>query len=290
MLRIKTPATSANVGPGFDCLGIAFTIYNTFDVELSDSNILEGVEERFNNEDNLFLQAYRKGCQAIGVSDHIHVKFQCDIPTSRGLGSSASLISAGIIAAGALHDDALTQEQIFQLASEMEGHPDNAAPCVFGGFTASAKIDGTFMTHQIPLDSSWKYTLFTPDFEVSTASARAILPDSYSRSTAAANSASAILTTEALRTGSLSLLKAGARDAIHEPYRKTLIHDFDEVKRIVEEDTSGVFLISGSGSTCLLISRKDLSQNAVNQIHNLAYNWQIRSTTIAANGSEVTTL
>ena len=290
MLLIKAPASSANMGPGFDCLGLAVNIYNSFEVELSDHTCLEGVEERFNNENNLFLQAYRKGCEAIGVSDHIHAVFHCDIPVSRGLGSSASMICAGLTAASALHNDALSEGSIFQLASEMEGHPDNAAPCLFGGMMASLKTENNaFISHPMELHEDWLYTVLIPDFEVSTEEARGILPSDYPRADAAANTAHAIIMTEALRTGSSGLLKLGANDLIHEPYRSTLIDGYETVKNITEKDTDGKMLISGSGSTCILISKRPLSSYALAEIKAIpGHSWQVREVSPAFAGTEIT--
>lgn len=285
MITIKTPATSANVGPGFDCFGLALNLYNTFEVELSDKNQLDNVEERFNNDENLFLQAYRKGCNEIGVEDPIHVIFHTEIPVSRGLGSSSSLITAGLYAASLLHDNALSKETIFQLASELEGHPDNVAPCIFGGFTASLTYNDTFLTRNISLNESWKYTIFIPDFEVSTQRARSILPSSYPREIVTKTTSHASLLLEALRNGDLELLKIVSEDFIHEPYRKQLIHEFDDLKNIVSN--KGTFLISGSGSTCILISKVSLDENEIEQIHQLKHHWQIKELQIAKNGTEV---
>ncbi len=284
MITIKTPATSANVGPGFDCFGLALDLYNTFEVELSSSTQLDNVEERFNNEENLFLQAYRKGCKEIGVEDHIHVKFHTEIPVSRGLGSSSSLITAGLYAASALHDNALSKDQIFQLASELEGHPDNVAPCIYGGFTASYAMDDSFLTKNLPLDPNWKYTIFIPDFEVSTEKARSLLPNDYPRSIVTKTTTHAVLLVEALKSGDLPLLKISSEDFIHEPYRKQLIHEFNDLKQIVSE--KGAFLISGSGSTCLLISKESLTDE-LEQINQLKHNWIVKQLQIAEKGTEV---
>lgn len=266
-MRIKVPATSANLGSGFDCLGIALNLYNTFLVENADKDTIENDDPRFNNPDNLFLKAYHRGCEAAGIQDHVHVVIDADIPVSRGLGSSAAMIVGGLTAASVLHDDLLDEDQIFTLAAEMEGHPDNAAPCVYGGLTASSVNNGHFITHSLELDPSWLFTVFIPDFEVSTAHARAIMPDSYPRNTAAQSVSHAIYEIEGLRTGSLPLLKTGTRDFLHEPYRKTLIRGYDELKKTAEEKRDGVLLISGSGSTCLLISKSPLSIEQKDRIH-----------------------
>ena len=288
MIRIHAPASSANLGPGFDCLGLALDIYNIFEVQEASETKLRGVEERFCNDDNLFLQAYRKGCRLGGREPHIHVHFSCDIPVSRGMGSSAALITAGLCAASAVQEKPLDRDVIFQLASEAEGHPDNIAPCLFGGLTASAGLaEGGFVCRRLGLAEDWKYTLLIPDFEVSTQQARAILPDSYPRRTACANTANAILSVEALRSGDETLLKQCARDAVHEPFRSTLISGYDTLKALTEEDSGGVMLISGSGSACLLISKQHLSDSARKSVSLLPGNWQIRETGPALDGTKI---
>ena len=169
MLSIKTSASTSNLGPGFDCLGLALNLYNHFEVELSDKDKLINVEEQYNNPDNLFLKAYHKAMELIGKDDHVTVSFDCQVPTSRGLGSSSTLIVGGITAASALHDNALSRDQIFQLASQMEGHPDNASPCVFGAFQASMKKDdGNFIHYPLSFHPELILTVFIPDFEVET--------------------------------------------------------------------------------------------------------------------------
>ena len=271
MIRIKVPATSANLGPGFDCLGIALGLYNTFEVEESKDLVLEGVEERFCNEDNLFVKAYRTA----GGSGNIHVKFNYDIPISRGLGSSATLYTGGVLAYQLLNH-CLDPQKLFKIVSDLEGHPDNAAPSVFGGLTASMRGTNGWITHSIPLNETLRFTVFIPDVEVSTEEARASLPESYPRKVAAANGGKAILMSEALRCGDIDLLRQAAADQIHEPYRRKLIPNFDIVKKTVEYDTGGALVISGSGSTCLLISDYPLSDPAALKIMILPEHWSIQ--------------
>lgn len=273
MLRIKVPATSANLGPGFDCLGIAWNLCSTFLAEPAEQDCLEGVEERFAGPDNLFLKAFHRGCRAAGADMCVRAVFRCDIPVSRGLGSSAALIAGGLSAASALNGNALTKEQIFQLSSEMEGHPDNAAPAVFGGFTASLQDGTKYLTRKIPLAPCWHFTLFIPGFEVSTEAARHILPGSYPRTEAAGNAARAILTAEALRCGDMGLLRTAARDVLHEPYRAQLIQNYDDIRHMAEE-AGCVFLISGSGSTCLSISDRPLPEECAASVRR-RFGWQV---------------
>ena len=266
-MKIKNPATSANLGVGFDCFGIALDLFNTFDVKLSDKDHLENVEEQFNNPDNLLLKAYHKGCESIGVSDSVSVIFDTQIPCSRGLGSSASLITAGLFCASALHNNALTKDEIFQLASLMEGHPDNVAPCIFGGMTISLHQDDKFITKKIEVSPEFKYTLFIPSFEVSTEEARRILPATYPRDIIARNVANSLYFIQGLEEGDNNLLQYGEKDEIHEPYRKKLIPFFDDLRKDFKEDTDGIIVISGSGSTILGISKKEISENLKQQIN-----------------------
>lgn len=286
MLRIKAPASSANLGPGFDCLGIGLNIYNTFEAELFPADLLENVEERYNNADNLFLRAYRAGCEAIGAADHVRVRFDCQIPSTRGMGSSAAFIAAGVTAASVLHGNALSREEIFQLITHMEGHPDNTAPCFYGGLCASLKAaDNTWLTRKIPLHDSWRFTLLVPDFEISTKQARKILPERYSRTDTASSLANAVMVTIALERGDAALLKEACRDVIHEPYRASLIDDFTYIRDTVSADTGGSLVISGSGPALLLISKQPLSQAAQEKISGIkTHRWQIISAAAAQEG------
>ena len=288
MPRIKTCASTSNLSVGFDCLGLAFNIYNYFDVELSDKDILLYIDERFNNPDNLFLKAYHKGCEFKGIDDHVKASFETNVPVSRGLGSSSTLIVGGLKAASVLHDDILSDDEIFELAASMEGHPDNAAPCVYGGFNGSfINEEGKFIRVPLEFSDNLILNVFIPDFEVSTEKARAILPDTYSRKTAVNNSAKAVLLTKALSTGDMKLIRECAKDEIHEPYRRKLIDEFNELKDIFTEYTDGVLLISGSGSTCLGISDKPLPEEAILKIQKLKHNWEIKEVKVAYEGVEV---
>lgn len=282
MIRIQVPATSANLGTGFDCLGVALSIYNRFDVELSDTDILENTEERFKGPDNLFLRAFHKGCDVIGTHSCVKAVLHCEIPASRGLGSSAAMITGGLYAASVLHDHALSKEQIFTLAAEMEHHPDNASPAVFGGLTACLDMK-TMRT--LPLSDDLCFTVLIPDFEVPTEKARQILPASYLAADTFTAISRAVLTVRALEDGDITLLQQACKDLLHEPYRRTLIPDFDLLKELVMNDTPGVFLISGSGSTCLFISKNKLSDTVLDEINKRsAPSWKVLTPTVDRDG------
>ena len=268
MKKIKVPATSANLGPGFDCLGLALNIYDTFTIENSERDILHGADPRFNNSDNLFLKAFHKTCDILKKDLHIEAAFLCEIPVSRGLGSSAALIVGGAASAFLLSEQPVNKDIVFAVAEEMEGHPDNVAPAVYGGLCAS--MEGT--CEKLPLCDYFHYTVYIPPFEVSTEEARKILPDSYPRNVSVKNAAHAIMLVQALASGNISLLEKAGVDSIHEPYRKTLIHGFDTIKELVTNDVRGIFLISGSGSTCLSITEQPISRSTAQTISSMGWN------------------
>ena len=288
MIEIRVPATSANMGPGFDCLGIALSKYNTFKVEISESLEIEGDDESYCKEDNLFVKAYRRTGEILGVYDNIHLICDMQIPFTRGLGSSAALSAAGACACNVLHGQRLSRMQLLTVVASMEGHPDNAAPCIFGGMTAAMSQDGELFVRQIPVSSDFRYTVLIPDCEVSTESARHILPQSIPLKDAAANSAHSLMLVQALQSSDLSLLQASAHDFLHEPYRKKLIPHFDDMKQLCTESTEGAFFISGSGSTCLFISKSSLTPSAVYEIQNLTDpEWQAEELRIDHMGIQI---
>ncbi len=271
MIRIRVPGTSANLGPGFDCLGLALDLYNTFEVTPGNTFSFEGVDERYCNEDNLFIEAYRKA----GGTGRFHLSVQSEIPVSRGLGSSAALYAAGALAAMA-ENGCVDYDRLFQITADLEGHPDNAAPAVFGGLTANMKGTSGWISRQLPVHESLRFTALIPDVEISTDEARRILPVTYSRAVAAANAGKAVLMREALESDDRFLLREAAKDEIHEPYRRTLIPDFDLVKKTAEDDCGGVMVISGSGSTCLLIAGAYPGREAEALIRSLPDHWDVR--------------
>ena len=270
MISVRVPATSANLGPGFDCLGLALNLYSTFSCEPADELIFEGVDEKYRNENNLFVKAYR----AAGGTGGLHLIVNSQIPVSRGLGSSASLLAGGALCA-MIMNHCLDRQRLFEIVADLEGHPDNAAPAVFGGLTASMKGSG-WITRRLPIHESLRFTVLIPDQEVETERARALFPGVMERKTAAENAAKAILMSHALAAGDLFLLKEAAKDQIHEPYRKQLIPHFDTVRTIAEQDQNGAMVISGSGSACLFLGTAWLSEAAEQKIRALPEHWDVK--------------
>ncbi len=257
MISYKVPATSANLGIGFDCLGIALNIYDYFRVEESDKFILNGFVDN-NEKNNLFINSYKKTCEyKKDIIKPIKVLCNANVPISRGLGSSSCMIVGGIYAYHVLNNYCLSKEEMLKLASEIEGHPDNVAPCIYGGLCVN---NGT-STLKIKVSSKWHFGVWIPEYEVKTSDARKVLKDKLDRKDAISNIANAIIGINALETFNKDNINCLSKDTIHEPYRRPLIKDFDQYKKLAYDNGALCFLISGSGSTCLSIADKDLIIN-----------------------------
>lgn len=253
-ITIRVPATSANIGVGFDTLGLALQKYGYFTFEKNEQLVIEGCPEEYANENNLVYQAYQFACKEIGQPvDPIHLIIETDIPMSRGLGSSASCVVAGVTAAFYLNDLPFDPMKGLEIATKIEGHPDNVAPAIFGGFIASALIDGEIFTANYPIHPCYHFLVLIPDFATQTQAARAVLPKELSFATAVRNNGKLALLFHTLANEQPERLKKLLSDELHEPYRQELIKEFSEVKEICTTNNSAGFYISGSGSTLMNI-------------------------------------
>ena len=255
---VTAPAGSSNLGPGFDCLGIAWQLYDRIAFEPAGELIISGCEERFRGPDNLAYQGFaaafaKKGQPVPGV----RIEFlQCDIPVSRGLGSSAALLAAGAAAANEMGALGLSREDLLAVCTKIEGHPDNLAPVLFGGFTAALKEEDALLTASYPLSEKLRFLAVIPDFELSTASARAVMPKMISAAAAVRNLSRTALLIDALGRGDVERIRLCMRDELHQPYRLPLIPGAEEVFTLAEAlgGAHAAACISGAGSTLLFIS------------------------------------
>ena len=257
MKIVRTYATSANLGPGFDCLGICFDIYNEYTFEKSDKYELLGFDKDFlNPKNNLIIYAYEKVFEVKNKKlEYIKLtEVVKNIPNSRGLGSSASCIVAGILIADAVLNNILDKDEIFQIASSIEGHPDNVAPLIFGGFTCSF-MDEKYYTVKLNVNENLKFKVLIPPFELKTSLARSVLPKSIQIKDAVFNMSHAIGMIQGIEKGDMELIKISKKDVLHEPYRYQLIKGSSDVIELAIQN-SAVCMISGAGSTLLMISDK----------------------------------
>ena len=261
MIGIKVPATSANLGSGFDCLGLAVGLYLEVDMELSSSDhfYYTGEGDIADSPNNLIHQGFRAAFQKLAKpAPKVSLYVRNAIPLARGLGSSSSALVAGIALADYVLEGGLGRDGVFQLSAELEGHPDNVAPAVYGHFTVSARRDdGSFLSESIPLPADWQLLFAVPDFELLTSESRAVLPESYARSDLIYNSSRVGLWTAAVALDKPELLLLASQDSIHEPYREPLIKGMRQCRRAVEGAGARAFYLSGAGPTLAAITTSD---------------------------------
>ncbi|OOO63297.1 homoserine kinase [Clostridium tepidum] len=292
MIEVRVPATSANIGPGFDCLGIALNVYNKFFVEEIDNGLIfEGCADKFKNEDNLIYIAMKKCFDKIGYKPTgLRIKIESDIPVSRGLGSSAACVIAGVVSANELAGGVLKKEELLDLAVEVEGHPDNVNPALFGGMTVSIYDNKEVIYSKVKVSEGIKFCALIPDFTLSTEKAREVLPKSIDYKDGIFNVGRTALMISALNNGDFNLIKYACKDKLHEDYRAKLIENFYSIKKQCEKLNSlGVFL-SGAGPTIMVMLKKEDNHfqiNIKNFLNTLKSNWQVKELNIDNFGTQV---
>jgi homoserine kinase len=264
MLRILVPATSANLGPGFDCLGIALGLYLEVTATPSEQDhfFYKGQGEIANSPHNLVHEGFRAAYKSVNQqAPSVMFEVNNPIPLARGLGSSSAALVAGIAVADAMLNGQLGRAGVFQLAADMEGHPDNVAPAIYGGFTASVKRnDGSYLCEKLELPN-WTFLFGVPDFELLTSEARRVLPESYSGSDVIFNTSRTALWTLAVALNQPELLRVASQDKIHEPYREKLVPGLAETRQqVLAAGAYGAFL-SGAGPTVGVICSEEVKNN-----------------------------
>lgn len=259
---IKAPATSANMGPGFDCLGMAVDLYNELWIKRleDDSESTITIEGYGANQalglDNLIYTTYQKAFDKIGIAAPA-VAFHCinRIPFARGLGSSSAAIVTGLVAAQIMSDFRFSKHELMQMATAIDGHPDNVLPALLGGVVIGCMNDKKEVVAQklMPPEKLCAYAL-VPDYPLPTSKARAAMPASYSREEVVFNLGHLGLLMTALATGNMEVLSEAFRDCIHEPYRLPLMPGIEDAKKVALEKGALAAIVSGAGSTMLILS------------------------------------
>jgi homoserine kinase len=241
---IRVPATTANLGPGFDCLGIALALANHVTVQRSDAPPAEGMAAE---AARLFWQASGLGAFPFTWS------IQGEVPRSRGLGSSVTVRLGLLHGLNELAGRPLGARRLFELCAELEGHPDNAAPAAFGGFAVSK---AGVMPITAPVDEALRFVLLIPDFEVATPEARRVLPATLDRRRAVESCVNACRITAAFLTRDYTALRGAFADHLHQPHREPLIPFLSKV--IAAGEAAGALggWLSGSGSTICCLTRE----------------------------------
>lgn len=259
MISVSVPATTANVGPGFDCLGIALTLYNTIEAEIMSEGLKIEVAGRDSqsietDETNLVYRSMVRCFEAIGeFPSGLYLKQYNEIPISRGLGSSAACIVGGLVAANQLMGSPLTREALLELAVEMEGHPDNVAPALLGGVVTSVVDQGETHSIQFPVPEKLKFYAAIPDVELSTKMARASLPQTILRQDGVFNVGKAAFLVGVLMSGQLDKLPFALQDRLHQPYRLKLMPSLEKIFADAAQVQLHSIFLSGAGPTVMLL-------------------------------------
>lgn len=297
-VTVTVPATTANLGAGFDCIGAALTLHNHFKFQMVDGEtqiFVTGAEAaRVDTiyKDNLLYCAYVKLYEHLGKTPPpVKIEIALGVPLARGLGSSATAIVGGLVGANILAGEPLSQSQVMDLAISMEGHPDNVVPALIGGCRlAATSVDGWEIC-DIPWHESIVPVVAIPDFELSTKEARRVLPTEISRADAIFNISHLGLLLRALETGKTNWLQASLQDKLHQPYRSSLIQGYDAVNAAAINAGACGMVISGAGPTLLALTD---TSHTIDVVAAMATAWknvgvaaQVRALHIDNDGAKV---
>ncbi len=261
MLRIKVPATTANIGPGFDCLGMALNIHLTISVYKNTdttSFIWKTGLDKVQTEENLIYTTIMKMLSNKKNNQNFKIIVEKnDIPISRGLGSSASAIVAGVYAANYLLDNIYTEDELLNIACKIEGHPDNVVPAIKGGFQISKKMHNKYITSKVNVPDTLNFIIFYPDFSISTEKARSILPKVYTNTNVFSNLSNLALLINSFNKNDYENIKNSLADTLHQPYRIKLINNGEEILKYSNELNSYGEFISGSGPSLISVIKNN---------------------------------
>ena len=291
----KVPATTANLGPGFDCLGMALPLYNIITIEETvlpstgiEINVMNDVESEelleLNNipedKDNLVFKAVEMLYNMIGQdASELKINIKSNIPIARGLGSSASVIAGGLLAANELLGFPADEDALLSIATDVEGHPDNIVPAIVGGMVLSSlEDDGSIIYRKLNWPEEWLITVCIPDFELATNVSRSVLPELVPLKDASFNSRKLAMLIQAINSKDEKLMKAALEDRLHQPYREKLIPGFHEIKEELRHDENILgTVISGAGPSIVIVSLKNGIEKIKNTVREIWNNYNITS-------------
>lgn len=291
----KVPATTANLGPGFDCLGMALPIYNIVTIEetvmpstgieinvMQDSDYTELLEldNIPKGKDNIALKAVEMLYNLVGQeANELKINVNTNIPIARGLGSSASVIVGSLLCANELLGFPADEAALLSIATEVEGHPDNVAPALIGGLImSSTEDDGSIIYRKLNWNDDWHITVCIPDFELATNVSRSVLPENVSLKDASFNSRKLAMLIHAIDTKDTELMKYTLEDKLHQPYREKLIPGFKEISNSLKQNDNVLgTVISGAGPSIIVISEKNNIEEIRNIVKDIWNNYNIHS-------------
>lgn len=290
MIKIKVPATSANIGPGFDCLGLALNLYNTFIFEELDSGlVITGCEDEFKNEDNLIYRSFKYVYQKYNITDRMRglkIGIDTQVPVCRGLGSSATCIIAGVLAANVYSGLDLSTDELVLLATEIEGHPDNVVPALLGNMTTAILEGDKVYADIISTPDELIFCALVPNFRLSTEKSRGVLPKEVDYKDAVFNIGRVSLLVSAMQNNRVDLIKPACKDLLHQPYRSRLIDGYDLIFNKAEDiGFLGVFL-SGAGPTIMALTTDETKADELKDyVEKMPNGWRLYKLNIDKDGA-----
>ncbi len=283
---ITVSASSANIGPGFDCTGMALSRYNRFTFEEQEKAEFVGFDEEFSNENNLVYKGYQWALDFLKApqTKNWKISYSGEVPVGKGFGSSSTCIVAGVCAAFEAAGKEWNKADLARIASLFEGHPDNVCPAVFGGF-AGALIEGDeiYVSH-FPIHEKLQFTALIPNFRLSTQKAREAIPKTQTLCNAQRNLARVLFLPEAFRTGDPALLQAATKDCLHQPYRAVLIEGYEEARNAALKSGALAVFLSGAGPILLAVSDKDLSAELSAKLASVPGGWHAEKIEVDREG------
>ena len=291
-MKIKIPATSANLGPGFDCLGLAIALYNEVSIKPSSYQSIsvkgEGEENVKLKKNNIFVSIFYDIYQELtGKKDPFRFEFFNQIPFSRGMGSSSAVIVGAIASAYEMAGIKASREAILNKAIIYETHPDNIAPAVYGGFTSSIVENGKVKTLKKELSEKLKVVMVIPDRPMSTAHSRTLLPRSYMMKNVVYNLSHASLLTAAFFSENWEFLRAASKDCMHEHRRMKQLKELFEVREIALKSGALMSTLSGSGSSFFNLVKEEDALKVATALKNAFGMFRVEIFELDNNGFEI---
>ncbi len=277
-MKLKLPATTANLGAGFDCLGAALSLYNEFEIKVLTgvnsknklSIFVEGVDKELipKDETNHVYRAMKKVFEITkNELPPVEIYIKNNIPLQRGLGSSATAYLAGVISGNILCGEPLSEYEILNLAYKLEGHPDNVVPCMYGGLCVTTLVNGEVKFVKIAVPKDIVALVIIPEKKISTEHARKVLPRKVSFENAVKNVSNATLLVASIMAKKYEFLKYATQDFLHQPYRKKLMPWMDKVFNVCLENKALCCMLSGSGSSIVALYKKEMfNENLLEKI------------------------
>ncbi|WP_103108282.1 homoserine kinase [Brevibacillus reuszeri] len=268
VVKVTIPASTANLGPGFDALGMAFQLYSVVEMAISDETTIELVGKELQgtpaDKSNLLYQVAVGLFEEAGLSvPELFIRAASDAPLTRGLGSSAAAIVGALVAANQLAGEPFTRDQLFAKASQMEGHPDNVGASMFGGIIVATMPDqeGAAVPYvKLPVPQGLQTLVVIPEFPLSTEKARKVLPQVYSKQDVVYNVGHSSLLVAALAQGRLDLMGQAMADRLHQPYRAELVPGLKDILDQATQHGAAGAALSGAGPTILCFFQTEEEQ------------------------------